>query len=397
MKYFLSCLLACCCVIGAAGQEPVFFPAGHPDIQYMGRIDWSHPERPRFWAPGVTIRFRFKGTVCRVLLYDEVLYGNSHNYVEVTVDGKAYRLQTKGRRDTLVITGHSVRVAAGIATGTADAAASAAHTAESNEAAGATSNEAADKEAADARDPGKQHVVTICKDTESGIGYLEMAGVLCRELLPPPPLPSRKIEFIGNSITCGAEMDMSVIPCNTGVWYDRHNAWMSYGALTARHLGAQWHLTAVSGIGLIHSCCKMEITMPQVFDKMNQRSDSGVWDPGRYRPDVVTICLGQNDGIQDSVLFCSAYLSFIAKVRDAYPDAQIVCLTSPMGDAVLTAALKRYLGGIVKAAGRAGDRKVTAYFYTRQYSHGCGGHPDLGQHRQIAEELTAYLKKLMKW
>jgi GDSL-like Lipase/Acylhydrolase family/Carbohydrate esterase 2 N-terminal len=341
----------------------------------MGRIDWSHPGRPRFWAPGVVIRFRFKGAVSRVLLCDEVLYGNSHNYVEVTVDGLAYRLQTKGRQDTLVITGHSVRVAAGEPTRT----------------------EKAGRPEKEADDAGKQHLVTICKDTESGIGYLEMAGVLCQQLLPPPPLPSRKIEFIGNSITCGAEMDMSVTPCNTGVWYDRHNAWMSYGALTARHLDAQWHLTAVSGIGLIHSCCKMEITMPQIFDKMNQRSDSGAWDLSRYQPDVVTICLGQNDGVQDSVTFCRAYLSFIAKVRGVYPDSRIVCLTSPMGDAVLTTALKRYLGGIVEAAGRAGDPKVTAYFFSRQYSHGCGGHPDLDQHREIAEELTAYLKKLMKW
>jgi lysophospholipase L1-like esterase len=240
-------------------------------------------------------------------------------------------------------------------------------------------------------------LVTICKDTESGIGYLELAGVICEKLLSPPSLPARKIEFIGNSITCGTGMDLSEIPCEKGVWYDQQNAWMSYAALTARTLDAQWHLTAVSGIGLIHSCCKMTITMPQVFDKMNQRNDSGSWNFRLYHPDVVTICLGQNDGVQDSAVFCNAYMHFILRVRAVYPKAHIVCQTSPMGDGYLTAVQKRYLNGIVRAAGQAGDRRVSAYFYSRQYSRGCGGHPDLDEHRQIAEELTDYLKKLMRW
>jgi hypothetical protein len=388
MNYFFSLLFVCACAVACQGpangvkqggsRELVFFPADHPDIQYMGRIDFSHPERPRFWAPGVEIRLKYKGPVCRVLIRDEVLYGNLHNYIGVTVDGgKAYRVQTKGKEDTLVISAHSVHIATG----------------EASMGGGAAERDVPGRYA----DPGEEHLVTICKDTESGIGYLELAGVLCAALLPPPPLPSRKIEFIGNSITCGTGMDLSEAPCGSGAWYDQHNAWMSYGALTARTLDAQWHLTAVSGIGLIHSCCELKITMPQVFDKMNQRTDSGTWDFRHYRPDVVTICLGQNDGVQDSATFCMAYLSFIGKVRHVYPDARIVCLTSPMGDTALTAVLKRNLNGIVRAAGKAGDRKVSAYFYSRQYSNGCGGHPDLDQHRQIAEELTVHLKKLMGW
>jgi lysophospholipase L1-like esterase len=48
--------------------------------------------------------------------------------------------------------------------------------------------------------------------------------------------------------------------------------------------------------------------MPQVFDKVNMRIDSIPWDFKQYTPDVVTITLGQNDGIQDSVAFCSDYV-----------------------------------------------------------------------------------------
>ncbi|HEX3935047.1 MAG TPA: hypothetical protein VHW43_10245, partial [Puia sp.] len=158
-----------------------------------------------------------------------------------------------------------------------------------------------------------------------------------------------------------------------------------------------FHLTAVAGIGLIHSCCQMDIVMSQVFDKMDLRDNRGSWDFSRYIPDVVTVCLGQNDGIQDSALFCGAYVRFIGDIRRRYPQAQIVCLSSPMGDKTLTDVQKRYLGGIVASMRQSGEQKVSSFFFSRQFSHGCGGHPDLEEHGLIAAELTGYLKKLMGW
>src|SRR4029077_4929292 len=133
--------------------------------------------------------------------------------------------------------------------------------------------------------------------------------IRCAKLVKPPSKRIRKIEFIGNSITCGTGSDLSEIPCGKGKWQDQHNAYMSYGAVTARTLGAQYHLSAVSGIGLMHSCCNMNIIMPQVFDKISMRNDTIKWDFKMYQPNVVTVCLGQNDGIQDSATFCKNYIS----------------------------------------------------------------------------------------
>src|ERR1019366_5796937 len=106
-------------------------------------------------------------------------------------------------------------------------------------------------------------------------------------------------------------MDLSKVPCGKGQWYDEHNAYMSYGARTSRNLNAQWQLTALAGVGLIHSCCGMNVVMPQIFDKVFLRGDTIKWDFKKYQPDVVTICLGQNDGALDSPLFCSTYVKFI--------------------------------------------------------------------------------------
>src|SRR5436190_19194226 len=81
----------------------VFFAADHPYIQYTGRIDFTNPKLPRFWQPGVYISTKFTGPGCEVILNDEMLWGKNHNYLEVVVDGKAVRLQTKAKRDTIKV------------------------------------------------------------------------------------------------------------------------------------------------------------------------------------------------------------------------------------------------------------------------------------------------------
>lgn len=327
-----------------------FFKADNPYIQYTGRIDFSNPALPRFWSPGVYIKAKFTGSYCEVILNDEVLYGNNHNYIEIIIDNKKpFRIKIAGKTNT-------VKAAGGLSNG--------------------------------------EHTITICKNTESGNGYLEFVGLRCKTLLRTDDKPLRKIEFIGNSITCGTGSDLSKIPCDSGQWYDQHNAYLSYGPATARNLKAQWHLTSVSGIGLIHSCCNMNITMPEVFNKVNLRINSIKWNFKKYEPQVVTICLGQNDGAQDSARFCKAYVNFIKDIRKHYPGADIVCLTSPMADASLATIMKNYLTGIVDFIREKGDNKVSKYFFSKKYSR---GHPDLAEHQQIARELTSYIKKLKGW
>jgi len=344
-------------LIGAAlsaQSHPVLklFKANNPNIQYFGRIDFSNPLKPRFWSPGVYIRIKFNGPACDLIVNDE-MGGDNHNYVEIAIDDEP---QVRIKLTSKV---NVVKAARGLS----DA----------------------------------EHILTICKDTESGIGYLELTGIKCVALLPPPPKPKRKIEYIGDSITTGSGIDIAETPCDAGKWYDQHNAYMSYGALTSRALNAQWQLTAVAGIGLTHSCCKMDMVMPDVVDKTFLRDNKITWDFKRYQPDVVTICLGQNDGIVDSSLFCGAYVKFIGDVRKHYPQADIICLTSPMANDKLSAVLKRYLSGITANLNDAGVKKVYKYYFSKRYFHGCGTHPDMEEQAQIAEELTAYIKQVEGW
>jgi len=353
-RFFFLFLITLVNTIHAKANEPALklFKADNPSIQYFGRVDLSAPLSPRFWSPGVDIKIKFKGTAFDLIINDE-MGGDNHNYIEIAIDDNPL-LRIK-LTDKL----NDRKIAYGLAN--------------------------------------TEHVVTICKDTESGIGYMEFVGIRCEELLPPPPKPTRKIEYIGDSITSGTGMDISEIPCDRGQWFDQHNAYMSYGARTSRALDAQWQLTAVAGIGLTRSCCDMNIVMPDVVDKLYLRDNKIQWAFSRYQPDVVTICLGQNDGIIDSTLFCNAYVQFIGNVREYYPKADIICLNSPMANDELTPVLKRYLSSITAYMNNQGDKKVYKYFFSKRYHNGCGGHPDMDEHAQIAEELTTYIKQVEGW
>jgi lysophospholipase L1-like esterase len=327
------------------------FKADDKRFKYTGRIDYTDPKKPKFWSPGVYITTKFKGPSCRLLMNDEEMNGKIHNYIEIVIDGKLSRIQTTGKLN-------HIEIAKNLSAG--------------------------------------WHTLLICKDTESGLGYLQFVGLQCQSLKSPVQ-PKRMIEYIGDSITAGAGVDASEVPCGKGQWHDQHNAYLTYGARTSRALNAEWQLTAVAGIGLVHSCCNLTILMPQVYDKVYLRNDSLKYNFKMYQPDVVTICLGQNDGQADSAKFCGEYVKLINTVRGIYPKADIICLSSPMANAQLTTVLQRYLSSVVRFVNIKGDKKVSKFFFSRSFNSGCDQHPDAAEHKIIAGELTAYIKNLENW
>ncbi len=339
----------------ALKNKAIFYNAADSKIQYIGRVDFSNPLKPKMWASGAYVVIKFSGTFCELDINDEVIYGTVHNYLEIKVDNQpAYRIQLKNKENKITL----------------------------------------------AKDLSKgEHTIIICKNTEFENGYIEIIGLRCEKLLTPAAKQKRKMEFIGDSITCGFGSDESGIKCGdkNAKWYDQHNAYSAYGPLTARSLNAQYHISAVSGIGLIHSCCDKKIVMPQVFDKINMAKNELEWDFNRYQPDVVTVCLGQNDGVQDSTAFCTAYVQFAQTLRGYYPKAKLIFLTSPMADKTLKSALMKYITAVQAELVKKGDKNIGAYFFSKQSKNGCSGHPSLAEQKEISTELTGYLKKTMKW
>jgi lysophospholipase L1-like esterase len=332
-------------------EETTFYSAENKMFNYVGRIDFSDKTAPRFWAPGVYIQANFTGSFCEIAINDEGFLKDAteHNYIEVIIDSlPVQRIHLTGKNNKLIV----------------------------------------------ARNLKKgKHIITICKTTETKIGYLEFIGLRVERLLPFKKKKSR-IEFIGDSMTCGNGMENDSIQCGERHWFDQHCAYISYGPSLARRLNSDWMLTSVSGYGMSRSCCNNDKTIPEIYDYTDLSQCSIKWDKKKYRPDLISICLGQNDGKQKIETFTSTYLIFLKKVRRENPKATILILDSPMAKE----SFKPYLDSVLTVVfNRFKDDNTWLYFYKKRYGNGCVGHPDKVEHELMTEELYAFLKPKLKW
>src|SRR5215510_10136833 len=83
---------------------------------------------------------------------------------------------------------------------------------------------------------GGQHTVWIHKATEAHTGPIFIEKITGQNLKPLKRPEAPLVEFIGNSITCGAAADPSETPCGAGMYHDQHSAYYAYGPRVARDL-----------------------------------------------------------------------------------------------------------------------------------------------------------------
>ena len=237
-----------------------------------------------------------------------------------------------------------------------------------------------------------------------------------RQLADPPVLPSRKIEFIGNSITCGYGNEG--LKKEEGFDYATENHYYSYASITARNLKAQHWVVARSGIGAYRnygeaktgspgSCMPMQYEYTGYAWKPELRQEatflSEKWNFSRYQPDVICINLGTNDtstNNYDLDLLKQGYQKLLKQVRDHNPKAKIVFLSGSMLYNKELQEVKQLLDEVTAEAHKAGDKAIYRFdmepisgeeFYGNDY------HPNIYEDEKMATELTAYLRSLMKW
>ncbi len=354
-----------CCVSQQKKSELInFYTPDNFNIQYTGRIDFQNPDKPRLSGAGAYIQINFRSSRCDILLEDQN-FNNNHNYVSIVIDGKYHR-RIKVNKDKTQY-----------------------------------------KIAENLKDT--KHTLLVCKATEAQNGYIEFKGLLCSKLLLFKDEQKRKIEFIGDSITCGMGLDASEIPCDSAQWYDQHNAYLAYGPLIAKELNADWLLSSVSGIGMTRNWNSPGPTMPEVYKHTYLNTDSNsIWDAGNFVPDLVSICLGTNDfsdgdgsyerGELDSAKFVADYIRFVKRIRNRYPDAQICLLSSPMLSGQKSEQLQKNLSSVLQHTQDVeNDNKVHMFVFSSLKAGGCSGHPNRQEHQSMAEELLPFFKKVMDW
>ena len=322
-----------------------------PRLRYEGRFDRRDAAGPRCAWPASAVTLRFRATGLNVRLNDS----NSDEY-EVVVDGQP----------SAVLVTKSGTHLYGVFRATAPA----------------------------------PHTVTLVKRTEAFFGTTQFLGFQVARggrLLPPPPRPARRLEVIGDSISCGYGNEAK----------DQHerftaateNAYLSYGAVAARLVGAEYACLAWSGRAMWP-----KNTMGEIYDLTLPLDPGSRWDFGQWTPDAVVINLSTNDwagGTPDRAGWIAGYEAFLARVRQHYPRAAIYCATSPMMAGSPGAAAKSYLTQIVSDENAAGDKNVRLLVFETQdggrNGFGADWHPSVKTDALMADKLAATLRPDLGW
>ena len=253
-----------------------------------------------------------------------------------------------------------------------------------------------------------KHTVTIYKATEALTGPVIIQKITGNKLRSMPITPAPVIEFIGNSITCGAAADTSEIKCGAGDYQDQHNAYYAYGPRVARALHVNYIMSSVSGIGMYRTWNMDTPSMPQVYERESfTTSDTMLWNFSKYSPHIVSIALGTNDMSHgdhvharqpfDSAVFVKDYIKFVMLIKSKYPQATIALLSSPMINGKERILLQNCLTAVKQRIDslHQNDKPVTLFFFEPMRAGGCGGHPSVADHAILAKELFPFFRKLL--
>jgi len=324
-------------------------PASPPAIHYVGRHDASDPGHIRMSWSGVGAVIRFDGTDLQADLDD------SGRWFTVVIDGQV-------QPPLMTMPGPATY---SLATGL----------------------------------PAGEHTVELYRRTEGSFGVTTILGFdITGELLAPPPV-TRRIQIVGDSISCGYGNE-GVAPC--GFTAETENHYMTYGALASRAVGAELHTVAWSGKGIVNNYGDDVFEpMPQIYDR-TIAGDGGVqWDHAAWQPDVVVINLGTNDFSTDKDppenVFVPAYVAFLSHLRAVYPDAFILPVAPLLwGDEAIMVA--GYLQSAVDQRHADGDLDVAfADINAAPIGSGCDGHPSVATHEAMAANLVDALGAHLGW
>lgn len=250
--------------------------------------------------------------------------------------------------------------------------------------------------------PNGQHRLEFYRRTEALFGVTGFLGidVQAGQIVESERLVQRRIELIGDSISCGYGNEGTSPSCPFSAATENH--YLSYGALIARALNAELSTVAWSGRGVVRNYAgETGSTMPELYERTLPLHAASVW-PAKVTYDAVIINLGTNDYSTSphpkESTFVAAYVALLEHVRRNSPGAFILCTVGPL---LSGRDRKRAEAAIASAVGTrkaAGDPRVLFHsMKTQNEAPGCDYHPGIATHQRMAEELAQPLRTALGW
>ncbi len=323
--------------------------ANDPEINYMGRIYWDEDGSGNFSYPGTSAILRFKGTGIGM----ETSPGSGKFVVEI--DNEKPATVTFTPTDTIQMLAENLKDTI--------------------------------------------HNVKITYAIE-GFEFNPSfrSFIIDGKLLTPAPKPELKIEFIGNSITCGYGIEDD--DPTKDFSYDTENHTMTYAYKTAQALNADFNVVARSGIGIYRNYGGPKEgdtkTMPLEYDYTMLYNYDHKWDHSQFEPNIICINLGTNDTSEnnyDISLYEQHYRDFLSHLRQLHPKAKIVLLTGAMLQDQALTDVKEVLDKL--AAEDAQTYRFDMSPQTGELGYGASYHPSAAQAEKMTEELVPFLRSLV--
>lgn len=230
------------------------------------------------------------------------------------------------------------------------------------------------------------HTFKIERMTETQIGKVNLNNIsLSGEFKTPPAKKEIFIDFYGDSITAGwGTTPYTGNPANAYAYQD---GTVTYAALTAANLKADFNAFGYSGIGISVSGAAdgKGVTMTDRYPDL----------PKNKNADYVVVNLGTNDA--DKYITAGlteqqtkdAFYNFAKLIRADYgKDTPII-----FAYGMMTEGANGFVSYAVEKMTADGDENIYSVELPKGRSGGAG-HPNMEQHAAAAEVLTAFIKGL---